>query len=268
MHEEHGPLSRFDTGVAHPARRYNYWLGGTENFAADRASGDAFAAAFPTIRDSVRENRRFLARTVRFLAAEAGVGQFLDIGSGLPDTDNTHQVAQRSNPHARVLYVDNDPIVLAHAAALQAAAPETGTHYLEADLRQPERILEAGTRHGVLDPRRPVGLIMLAVLHFIRDFEDPYGLVTRMTAALPAGSYLVISHATDELLDRATVEELDRQSDGQWRQRSRAEIARFFTGLDLVEPGVVPIGHWRPEPGSVPPDPARIILDGGVARIP
>jgi len=265
--DPHDPLSRFDLGVAHSARRYNYWLGGKDNFAADRESGDAIAATFPTIRDSVRENRRFLRRTVEFLAG-AGIDQFLDIGTGLPTADNTHEVAQRITPQARIVYVDNDPIVLAHARALLTSSPEGATAYIDADLREPETILNAPELGDTLDLRRPVGLVLLAVLHFVRDAQDPYGIVTRLVKALPAGSYLVMSHATYDLVDPAKVERLEALSGGQWRSRSREEVARFFTGLELVDPGVVPIGNWRPSPGTSPPDPAEIVTYGAVARIP
>jgi hypothetical protein len=260
-------MSRFDVGVAHPARRYNYWLGGKDNFAADRASGDAIASTFPTIRASVRENRKFLRRTVQFLAGEKGIDQFLDVGTGLPTADNTHEVAQRTTPACRVVYVDNDPIVLAHARALLTSSPQGATAYIDADLRRPEEILQAPQLRATLDLSRPVALVLLAVLHFVHDDQDPYGVVGRLVEALPAGSYLVMSHATYDLVDPAKVEVLETQSGGQWRSRSRDEFARFFAGLDLVEPGVVPIGDWRPEPGTARPDPAEIVTYGAVGRI-
>jgi S-adenosyl methyltransferase len=262
------PMSRFDVGVAHPARRYNYWLGGKDNFAADRASGDAIAATFPTIRDSVRENRKFLRRTVEFLTGEAGIDQFLDVGTGLPTADNTHEVAQRITPSSRIVYVDNDPIVLAHARALLTSSPEGATAYIDADLRDPSTILDAPQLRATLDFDRPIALVMLAVLHFVHDDGDPYGVVRRVVETLPAGSYLVMSHATYDLVDPAKVEVLEKKSGGQWRSRSRAEFARFFDGLELAEPGVVPIGDWRPGPGVTPPDPAEIVTYGAVGRIP
>jgi hypothetical protein len=260
-------MSRFDVGTPHPARRYNYWLGGKDNFAADRESGDAIAATFPTIRDSVRENRKFLRRTVEFLAGEAGIDQFLDIGTGLPTADNTHEVAQRIRPGARIVYVDNDPIVLAHARALLTSSPEGATAYIDADLREPGKILEAPQLHATLDLKRPVALVLLAVLHFVHDDRDPYGIVKQIVDALPEGSYLVMSHATYDLVPPEKVATLEKQSGGQWRSRSRDEFARFFDGLDLVEPGVVPIGDWRPEPGTDRPDPAQIVTYGAVGRI-
>jgi hypothetical protein len=262
------PVSRFDTGVAHSARRYNYWLGGKDNFAADRESGDAIASTFPTIRDSVRENRRFLRRTVEFLVGEVGITQFLDIGTGLPTADNTHQVAQRVAPRARIVYVDNDPLVLAHARALLTSSPEGATAYIDADVRDPDKIFTAPELRATLDLSQPVGLVLLAVLHFVQDSEDPYGVVASLVKALPAGSYLVVSHATYDLVDPAKVQQLEALSGGQWRSRSREEFTRFFTGLELVDPGVGPIGDWRPTPGTRPPDPAEIVTFGAVARIP
>lgn len=260
-------MSRFDVGVAHPARRYNYWLGGKDNFAADRASGDAIAATFPTIRDSVRENRKFLRRAVGFLAGEAGIDQFLDVGTGLPTADNTHEVAQRITPHSRVVYVDNDPIVLAHARALLTSSPEGATAYIDADLRDPGKILQAPQLRATLDFDRPIALVLLAVLHFVHDDQEPYGVVGQLVAALPKGSYLVMSHATYDGVPPEKVEVLEKQSGGQWRSRSRAEFGRFFDGLDLVEPGVVPIGDWRPEPGVTRPDPAKIVTYGAVGKL-
>jgi hypothetical protein len=260
-------MSRFDVGVAHPARRYNYWLGGKDNFAADRASGDAIAATFPTIRDSVRENRKFLRRVVEFLAGEAGIDQFLDVGTGLPTADNTHEVAQRVTPSSRIVYVDNDPIVLAHARALLTSSPQGATAYIDADLRDPGKILDAPQLRATLDLQRPVALVLLAVLHFVHDDHDPYGVVGRLVEALPAGSYLVMSHATYDLVEPDRVEVLETKSGGQWRSRSRDEFARFFDGLEFVDPGVVPIGNWRPDPGVVPPDPAEIVTYGAVARV-
>ena len=268
MSDPNDPMSRFDLGVAHSARRYNYWLGGKDNFAADRESGDAIAGTFPTIRDSVRENRKFLRRAVEFLAGAEGIDQFLDIGTGLPTADNTHEVAQRITPRAHIVYVDNDPIVLAHARALLTSSPAGATAYIDADLREPEKILSAPELGATLDLGRPVALVLLAVLHFVPDGQDPYGIVARLVKALPSGSYLVMSHATYDLVDPATVEQLEAHSSGQWRSRSRDEFARFFTGLELVDPGVVPIGNWRPDPGTTPPDPAQIVTYGAVARIP
>jgi hypothetical protein len=265
------PASSVDTNVVHPARRYNYWLGGKDNFAVDRVSGDQVAAVFPTVKQAAQENRGFLQRAVGFLAGEAGIRQFLDIGTGLPTVDNTHDVAQRIAPQSRIVYVDNDPLVMAHARALLTSAPEGRSAYIERDLREPESILGAPELHNTLDLRQPVGLMLVAVLHFVRDFEDPYGIVARLVDALPSGSYVVMSHGTYDGLPAPTVvklEEANAASGGQSRIRSRDEVARFFTDLELIDPGIVPIGNWRPDPGTSPPAPTDICMYGAVARIP
>ncbi|MFC6016305.1 SAM-dependent methyltransferase [Plantactinospora solaniradicis] len=271
MSETARPAGRVDTNMAHPARRYNYWLGGKDNFAADRASGDQVAAVFPTVRRAARENRAFLQRAVGFLAREAGIRQFLDIGTGLPTVDNTHDVAQRIAPQSRIVYVDNDPLVMAHARALLTSSAEGASVYIERDLRDPGSILEAPELHATLDLRQPVGLTLLAILHFVRDFEDPYGVVARLVDAMPSGSYVVMSHGTYDGVPAETVtklEEANAASGGLSRPRSRTEFTRFLDGLELVEPGVVPIGDWRPSPGTRPPEPADICMYGAVARIP
>jgi hypothetical protein len=261
-----------DVTVAHPARRYDYWLGGKDNFPADRASGDAVAAAFPTIRTAVVENRRFLGRAVSYLAGEAGIDQFLDIGTGIPAADNTHEVAQRINPAARVVYVDNDPIVLAHARALLTSAHADGaTAYIDADLREPETILADSALARTLDLSRPVALMLVAVLHFVFDEDGAYDLVHRLVSALPAGSLLVMSHATNDFMPPellADVEAVTR-SQGGYRPRTREEFARFFDGYDLLPPGLVPVVDWRAD-GE--PEPRPTAQDAGmyaaIARIP
>jgi len=261
-----------DINVAHPARRYDYWLGGKDNFAADRASGDAVAEAFPTIRTAVVENRRFLRRTVAHLVAEAGIDQFLDIGTGIPAADNTHEVAQQIDPGARIVYVDNDPIVLAHARALLTSTrPEGATAYIDADLREPGKILGDRALADTLDLSRPVALMLIAVLHFVFDEDGPYETVRQLVDALAPGSYLVMSHTTNDLLPpdvRARVESVT-VSQGGYRPRSREEFTRFFDGLDLVAPGIVPIGDWRPDddPAARPPASA-VSMFGAMARIP
>jgi hypothetical protein len=265
------PASKLDTSVAHPARRYNYWLGGKDNFAADRMSGDQVAAVFPTVKQAALENRKFLQRAVGFLAGEAGIRQFLDIGTGLPTVDNTHEVAQRIAPQSRIVYVDNDPLVMAHARALLTSSAEGKGAYIERDLREPGSILDAPELHSTLDIRQPVGLMLVAILHFVRDFEDPYGIVARIVDALPSGSYVVMSHGTYDGVPAATVERLEQAnaaSGGQSRPRSRDEFAQFFTGLELVDPGIVPVGEWRQSPDTRPPDPDDICMYGAVARIP
>jgi SAM-dependent methyltransferase len=262
------PEYTFDTSVAHPARRYDYWLGGKDNFAADRESGDAIAAVFPTIRVTAVENRRFLMRAVEFLAGEAGIDQFLDIGTGIPAANNTHEVAQRINPAARVVYVDNDPIVLAHARALLTSHPHGTTAYIDADLRDPAGILDDPALTTALDLSRPVALMLVAVMHFIPDQNDPVGLVRQLTAALPPGSYLVLSHATGDLVDGATVDEGRALLGPQFRFRTHDEIARFFDGHELVPPGIAPVPDWRPaDDGSPRASAADVSMWAGVAKL-
>ena len=259
--------SRLDTSVPPPARRYNYWLGGKDNFAADRESGDAVVKLFPSIRTAVVENRAFLRRAVTLLAGELGIRQFLDIGTGLPSADNTHEVAQRLAPDSRVVYVDNDPLVMVHARALLTAAPGAGpTDYVEADVRSPEHILREATR--VLDFDRPIALMLIALLHFIADEEDPHGIVRRLVSALPPGSYLVLSHSSSEFLTPEAVQAF-RAGAIPVYLRGHAEVARFFDGLDVLDPGIVSISDWRAgqEPQPRPPA-SETATDCAVARIP
>jgi hypothetical protein len=258
-----------DTSVAHPARRYDYWLGGKDNFAADRQSGDEIAAKFPAIRIAVVENRRFLRRAVTFLAESAGVRQFLDIGTGLPTANNTHEVAQAIAPESRVVYVDNDPLVLVHARALLTSSAQGATAYVDADLRDPEKILNDPDLRRILDFSQPVALMLLAILHFIPEEDDPYAIVRRLVDALPAGSYLVISHATSDYLPPALVADISSGRHGQGRLRTKAEFSMFFDGLEPVAPGVVPLAEWRAEGEPEPrPTAAETAVYAGVARIP
>ncbi len=198
-------MDRIDTSVAHPARRYNYWLGGKDNFAADRASGDAIAAAWPSAPIAARENRRFLGRATRFLAGEAGIRQFLDIGTGLPTAGNTHEVAQVVAPSSRVVYVDNDPMVMVHARALLTSAPEGATDYLDANVRDPKAILAEAAR--TLDFTQPVAVMLLGIINFVPDDDEAAAVVRTLVDAVPSGSYLVMSHPTREVnaaaVDRA-----------------------------------------------------------------
>jgi hypothetical protein len=263
------PLSaRIDTTVAHSARRYDYWLGGKDNFAADRESGDAIAAVFPTVRTAVLENRRFLNRAVTFLAKEVGIRQFLDIGTGIPTANNTHQVAQSIAPESRVVYVDNDPIVLAHARALLTSTPEGATAYLDADLHDPGKIL-ADPGLATLDLSQPVALMLLAVLHFITDEHDPHQIVRQLVGALPSGSYVVVSHSTSDDLPAEVIADIDAGRYGMLAMRPKAQIARFFDGLELVEPGIVPTVYWRAENEPQPrPLPIDVRMYAAVARVP
>jgi hypothetical protein len=255
----------FDTSVAHVARVYNYWLGGKDNFAADRAAGDASIRAFPNIGLSARSNRAFLARAVGYLAGEAGIRQFLDIGTGIPSANNTHQVAQSVAPDSRVVYVDNDPVVLSHARALLASAPEGATEYIDADLRDPGQILDGAAQ--LLDFDRPVAVMLMAILQHIDDGDDPYQIVGTLMDAVPPGSYLAISHpASDidaEAMARMAVA-LNQMMAEKVTFRGHAAAARFFARLELVEPGVVQASKWRPRTQAEADSPAA--LWAGVAR--
>ncbi len=238
----------FDSSVAHIARVYNYWLGGKENYAADRAAGDRTIAEFPGIVASARANRAFLRRAVRFLATEGGVRQFLDIGTGIPTSDNTHEVAQSLAPQSRIVYVDNDPVVLAHARALLTSSPEGVTDYLDADLREPGPILARAAQ--TLDFSRPVAIMLLAVLQLLGDHDEPYRIVADLLAKVPPGSYLVLSHPTSDVQqDRVTamVARLNDLVAEKVTTRDRDQVGRFFAGLELVEPGLVNVSEWRPD---------------------
>ncbi|BCJ39674.1 hypothetical protein GCM10010168_78710 [Actinoplanes ianthinogenes] len=252
MADRRHALDRIDTTVAHPARRYNYLLGGKDNFAADRASAEAIEAAMPTIRLAALENRAFLHRAVRFLA-ERGIRQFLDIGTGIPSADNTHEVAQRIDPAARIVYVDNDPIVLAHARALLTSTPEGTTAYIDADLRDPRGILDDPEVRATLDFTQPLAVMLVAVLHFVRDDEDPQGIVDTLLDALPSGSYVVASHSTWEYLPAEAIEKLEAANgDGRFRARTGEQLEKLFTRLELIEPGVQSVARWWPEQASQP----------------
>jgi hypothetical protein len=260
-----------DTSVPHPARRYNYWLGGKDHFAADRASGDEIERKFPGMRTGVRANRDVLARMVRHLAGEAGIRQFLDIGTGLPTAGNTHEVAQGIAPECRVVYVDNDPMVMTHAQALLKSSPEGRTTYLEADLRDPGAILADKGLRDTLDLDRPVALMLVAILHFIPGRGAALPLVRELLAALPSGSHLALTHFTTDFM---TPEERERYAamhaagrSDVW-PRGRAELAELFAGLDLVDPGLALVTAWRPDPGADRPDPRVVGIWGAVGRKP
>ena len=256
-------LPRIDTSRAHPARIYDSWLGGKDNFAADREAAELALQAYPELAEAIRSNRAFLGRAVRFLVG-AGIRQFLDVGTGLPAGDNTHEVAQRAAPDSRIVYVDNDPIVLRHAQALLTSTPQGACDYIQADLRDPEKIL-AEAAH-TLDLGRPVALMLLAVLQFALDADDPYGLVARLVAALPPGSYLVISHPTDDFNPNRgeSMRVYNERSVEQAVVRDKDAVARFFDGLDLLDPGVVPVAEWRPDSELTAAKPSSMWC--GVAR--
>lgn len=258
-----------NSGVAHSARMYDYYLRGKDNFAADRVAADKVLANFPAMRTTALENRAFLRRAVTYLTAVAGVRQFLDIGTGIPSAGNTHEVAQRIASDARVVYVDNDPIVLAHARALLVGDRAGATAYLDADLRDPDRILQRAWT--VLDPEQPVALMLISILQFLTDDHAPQQIVRRLLSALPAGSFLAVSHATADGLppDSATTGTRIYDSAGIPLQlRTRDEIERFFDGFEPIPPGLVPISQWRADDEPHPrPSLAEAALYGAVARI-
>ena len=258
---------KVDTSVAHIARVYDYWLGGKNHFAADREAGDEAVSAYPDMHMSVRQNRAFLQRAVRYLAG-AGIRQFLDIGTGLPSADNTHEVAQAVAPESRVVYVDNDPIVLAHARALLTSSPEGVTGYLDADARETGTIInEAGK---LLDFGQPVAVMLIAVLHLIPEEDDPYQLVADLLAAVPSGSYLVVSHVASDLQRQspginAAAARLSQVMFQRVTARSQDQVLKLFNGLEILEPGIIPVQDWRPDG---PQGGIRSAMRGGIGRKP
>jgi hypothetical protein len=246
------PPAEIDTQVPHASRIYDYLLGGTTNFVVDREMAEevfnaVYAGGIDAARSDVRENRAFLGRTVGHLAGEIGIRQYLDIGTGIPTGDNVHQVAQRVAPESRIVYVDYDLIVRAHATRLLEGAPEGATAYLTGDLREPEKILEQAA--ATLDFRQPVALVLVGILHVVPDQDDAYGIVARLVKALPSGSYLVVSHLASDINPDETVEAvklLNERAHETFFLRDRAEVARFFDGLELLEPEVVTVDRWRP----------------------
>ncbi|CAM3682772.1 SAM-dependent methyltransferase [Streptomyces albus] len=255
--------TRHSTDQPHSARMYDYFLGGKTNYEVDRKAAAVALGALPNIMVAARQNREFMHRAVRLLAREHGLTQFLDIGTGIPTGPNLHQVAQRERPEARVVYSDNDPIVLTYARALMSSTPEGATDYIEADVRQPHVILEHARRR--LDFTRPVALSLVALLHFVPDEDGPHALVRELLAPLPPGSALVLSHGTADLEpDAEEVARIYRERGITLHVRTRAAVERFFDGLRLVEPGIVASCDWRPEyigeddlpalPGSVTPE--------------
>jgi hypothetical protein len=251
--------------VAHIARVYDYWLGGTNYYPADRLAGDAALEAFPYIASGVRANRAFLARVVRYLAGEAGIRQFLDIGTGIPTANNTHEVAQAVAPDCRVVYVDNDPVVLAHARDLLTSSPQGATAYIDADFRDTDEILQGASQ--ILDFTRPVAIMLIALLHLIDDEAEPHRIVAKLVTAVPPGSYLALSHLSSDIGAAARAEAHERLRQlmhERQTMRSREEVASFFAGLDMVEPGLVRLPEWRPESAEDAKRPSA--LWGGVAR--
>ena len=259
-----------DTSRPHSARVYDYWLNGKNHYEADAAAAEEVARVWPGVMMGAQLNRAFMHRATRWLAEEAGVRQFLDIGSGIPTEPNLHQIAQDAAPDSRVVYADNDPIVLQYAQALLRSTPEGRTAYVHADCTDPDSILAAPELRETLDLDRPVALSLIALLHFITDERGAYEIVGRLMDALPSGSYLVISHATadfdPDLLTRVAEAYQSTVTEGQIR--SSSEVSRFFHGMELVDPGVVVAHRWRPDTGESQPDitDAEFPVYGGVAR--
>jgi hypothetical protein len=262
---DQSPAVSFDTSVAHIARIYDYWLGGKDNFAADREAAEQAIAANPGIVRDVRANRAFLARAVSFLAADCGIRQFLDIGTGIPASNNTHEVAQSVAPESRIVYVDSDPIVLLHAQALLTSDPAGAADYLDADLRDTEAILDRAAQ--TLDFSKPVAVMLVAILHMIPDADDPHEIVGKLMAAVPPGSYLALSHPASDVR-AAEVAEMTRRLNtrlgaARGTPRDQEQVSRFFAGLELAEPGVTQPHRWRP---AGPVGDADVMLWCGVAR--
>jgi S-adenosyl methyltransferase len=246
-----GAKPKIDTSVPHSARVWNYWLGGKDHYPVDRSVGDQVMAMFPDITRLARADRVFLGRAVRYLAGEAGIRQFLDIGTGLPTANNTHQVAQAIAPESRIVYVDNDPLVLVHARALLTSTPEGACDYIDADLRDTDKILATAAK--TLDFTRPVALMLLGIVGQVGDSAHPEAIIKRLLDALPSGSYLALSDGinTSETFNEA-VRHYNENSANTYHPRSPAQITSFFEGLELVEPGVVLLTSWRPETTAFP----------------
>jgi hypothetical protein len=262
-------ISGFDSTVPSTARMWNYWVGGKDHFAADREAAEKVLAAMPSLPEIARSVRRFLAEIVATLTADHGVRQFLDIGTGLPTADNTHEVAQRAAAESRIVYADNDPVVLAHARALLTSTPEGRTDYIQSDLRDTDTILKSAAR--TLDFGQPIAVMLLAVLHFIPDADDPHEIVRQLMDAVPAGSYLVIGHAASDTQPEQVAEMARRYNASgaaQMRPRDHGEVARFFEGLDLIGPGVASLTEWLSAGEAGADDGSPLAGWVGVARKP
>ena len=266
--DQPGQRPQLDTSVASIARIYDYWLGGKDNFKADRDAAEQMIQQYPDIVTGVRKNRAFLGRAVHYLAAEAGIRQFLDIGTGLPSSNNTHEVAQRAAPDARIVYVDNDPIVLSHAQALLTSTPEGACAYVDADIRDTGKILKDAA--NLLDFSRPVAVCLIMILQFIPDEDDPVSIVRALVDAIPSGSYLTVAHPAsdvDQHVGPALRQLSTRMGGTRAAPRTHQEVSRFFDGLEMVEPGLVQLHRWRPGTGL--DDTGRdLAAYGAVARKP
>jgi hypothetical protein len=262
--------SPIDASVAHPARRYDYLLGGKDNFAADREAAEKLIEIAPTAKVGALENRWFLHRAVRFLAGQQGIRQFLDIGTGIPTSPNTHEIAQGIDPSARVVYVDNDPLVLVHARALLASTPQGATAYIDADLRAPRKIIDDPGLVATLDLTKPVGVLLIAVLHFLVDADDPRGIVATLVDALPAGSWIAASHGTLEYLPQEKQAAIRSAMEKQAADRTGVQFAALFEHprLELVAPGVRSVTQWWAEDAPQPRPPVEDIgCNGLIARV-
>ncbi|MGH4016863.1 MAG: SAM-dependent methyltransferase [Pseudonocardiaceae bacterium] len=259
--------SKIKTDVPHAARVWNYWMGGKDNYEVDRAAGDAVAQVYPDIITMAKQSRQFLIRVVRFLAGEAGIHQFLDIGTGLPTMQNTHEIAQRIAPESRIVYVDNDPLVLSHARALLVnTTPEGVTTYVDADFHDPDLIISDA--RNVLNFSRPVAVMFMGVLGYVADFDEMRSIVARVMAAVPSGSYLALWDGTDT--GAAVVEGGEKLAETgavPYHLRSAEQIGQCFDGLEMVDPGLVPITQWRPDTAELGTDEA-IDAHGALARKP
>jgi len=244
---------KIDTTIAHSARIWNYWLGGKDNYAVDREIGEQILRIFPDIGLLARSVRGFLVRVVTYLAGDAGVRQFLDIGTGLPTANNTHEVAQSVAPESRIVYVDNDPLVLVHARALLTSSPEGATDYIDADARDPDKILEGAAR--TLDFSQPIAITMLGILGHVLDHDEAQGIVTRLLDAVPSGSYLAISDPTPGERQDALLRHWNEFGRPKMTARTPEQLAGFFSGLEFVGPGLVPVSQWRPDIAEVSPGP-------------
>jgi len=259
----------FDTTVSHSARIWNYWLGGRDNFAVDREAGDRVAAMLPSIVAQARADRAFLGRAIRYLAGAERIRQFLDIGTGLPTASNTHEVAQQVAPESRIVYVDNDPLVLVHARALLTSTAEGACDYVDGDLHDPEKIVAEAAR--TLDFTKPVALMLLGILHHIPDTDEAYSIVRRLVAALAPGSYVAINHSTSAIHGKAmedAVRHWNKVGKPSMTLRTPEQITRFFDGLEMLPPGVVSCSRWRPEPSDGPGEPDEVDEFSGVGRKP
>lgn len=257
-------MGAIDSSVPHSARIFNYWLGGKDHYPADKVAGEKFKETFPDIVDLARGGRYFLARVVRYLAAEAGVRQFLDIGTGLPTVDNTHEVAQRIAPDARIVYVDNDPLVLVHAQALLTSSPGGATDYIEADLHEPDKIVEGAAR--TLDFDQPIALILMGILAHVDDYDEALSIVRRLLDAVPPGSYLAVRDGADtNAAYSAALDRYNKSGAVPYHLRSLEQIAGYLDGLELVEPGLVSCPLWRSEFPDVSTPVERAVY-GGVGR--